>query len=166
MCTLPDDLSDAIDAQINLHREAGDHVEGDSDDDCPSKSKEDIDSDSMRALQHLETISSCHLSENRIFQTYLLFVPLNILAFLGREDRFIRVAEALLSVYKRYLGDHRGLATGEVMVEILSRLIENPRCYPYWRNWDPSGSQSVRRRIRQRLQKATTSIIFGIEKYP
>jgi hypothetical protein len=164
-CALPDDSSDTLDSRIHAIRSAELFVEDASKKDCRSKSKKELESDSMHALQLLEHVSSS-LLEMPLFQRYLLFIPLDILAFLGREDRILKVAEALLPVYKRYLGDHRGLGSGEDMVEILSRLLENPRCHPFWRNWEPAGSQSVRKRIKHRLQKATSDLISCIQKYP
>jgi hypothetical protein len=156
LCALPDHISDTLDVKLKVIDEAAWFI-------VDRKECKD-EEDSLRALQHLEDVTSS-LSEPRIASYIDFILPLHLLAYLGREDRFLKVLEAMIPAYERCLGN-RGLGDGAVFVEVLYRFRANPRCNPYWRNWDPAGTYSTKKRINRRIQTATSDFISLLQKYP
>jgi hypothetical protein len=152
MCALPDRLSDALDAKINLVKDAStfeflrEILSGPNEDNI------------RRGLSTLETIVAIS-TEERLLDTQTLMTPFAFLFLFRRLKLVGKVGQVLLSVFRRYCGP------GSIVVKYISGCLDNPRASPAWNllpvHW---ASQAVREDFDEKLETMAANVVSSLRK--
>jgi hypothetical protein len=158
LCSLPDDLSNALDNKIKLVNVAADNLD---------RLYEDPESmvrgDTMiRALQFLDIRMSITIRE-RLFFDYRQFVqPLYFLLVYKRPDLLQRVGNAILGVFRRHLGtgikNNTGVEHLSTHIEWALLILAHSDAKDYAAATSPA--------IEDRLERTASSIISALQSLP
>jgi hypothetical protein len=151
MCALPDPLSDALDAKINMANDALEFVfkflYGKEDDMC-------------RCLSSLETLISITSEEGLLDEQTLLMPVIFILVF-GRIEPLREVGQVVLSVFQRYW------APTSLVIKYLSGVLDNPQASPIWNHikvpWI-SQSEADSDEFDARLQTMASNVVSSLRQ--
>jgi hypothetical protein len=157
LCTLPDDLSNALDTKIKLANEASEYLD---------RFLRQREPDAIRAVQSLDTFMSTIIRERLLVRYSDFFYPLRLLAVFGNPTLLRRVGHSILRLFRRYLGT--GYFGGNAGVESASWLLDealeeiaDSEEHEYFFSIGTRGVDAQRE-----LEKAVSSIISNLQSLP
>jgi hypothetical protein len=154
ICTLPDDLSDALDTKITDAMKAGRYI---------NQMFNGTHSDYDGGVRCIETLMTT-ITEERIFNPNDLMMPILFFAFFHLRILLAEVGQVLVPVLERYWGTDKGI--GEHPANTLRRYLEDPLTIPAWASGELYRATNLGREFYARLGQVASNIITSLKSLP